>query len=178
MREDSTGFGPLPVLSTENQEEYRTLFAEFVTRLKPRDVIEMQLVAYLVYTAWLMQRYARHQTLAVERYHAENEIKHSQEHAPTELEHNRALEKSAAFQDQLDKWLKNAATRFGDTLQVFEYYRNDLSQKLRQVAAQILKAEFKDVEQRLKQSEAPPLVPGDETVPTEKGIQPEIKNEE
>jgi hypothetical protein len=163
------------VLSSEKQEDYAALFADFVTRLNPRDAIEMQLVAYLVYAAWLI-KHTRHQKLTVERY--EGEIKQIQDRMPSELEHNCALEKSAAFRDQLDKWLKNAPARFEDTLQVFEYYRNELGQKLRQVTAQILTAEFKDVVRRLEQTgDAPPLVPGDEMM-TKEGIQPEIKSEE
>ena len=82
---------------------------------------------------------------------------------PTELEHNRALEQGSAFQEQLDKWLTTAMVRFNKTLELFEHYREGLGQRLRQVADQIIDAEYKEVEADREQVPAPPLVPSNQT---------------
>ena len=82
---------------------------------------------------------------------------------PTELEHNRALEQGSAFQEQLDRWLTTAMVRFNKTLELFEHYREGLGQRLRQVADQIIDAEYKEVEADRQQVPAPPLVPSDQT---------------
>ena len=81
---------------------------------------------------------------------------------PTELEHNRALEQGGAFQEQLDKWLTAAMVRFNKTLELFEHYREGLGQRLRQVADQIIDAEYKEVEADREQIAVPPLVPSDQ----------------
>ena len=82
---------------------------------------------------------------------------------PTELEHNRALEQGSVFQEQLDRWLTTAMVRFNKTLELFEHYHEGLGQRLRQVADQIIDADYKEVEADRGQVAAPPLVPLDQT---------------
>ena len=81
------------------------------------------------------------------------------------LERNphRALEQGSVFQEQLDKWLTTATVRFYKTLELFEHYREGLGQRLRQVADQIIDAEYKEVDTDRAQVPAPPLVPSDQT---------------
>ena len=80
---------------------------------------------------------------------------------PAELEHNHALEQGSAFQEQLDKWRTTAMARFYKTVELFEHYREGLGQRLRQVADQIIDAEYKEVEADREQP-APPLVPSNQ----------------
>jgi len=82
---------------------------------------------------------------------------------PAELEHNHALEQGSAFQEQLDKWRTTAMARFYKTVELFEHYRQGLGQRLRQVADQIIDAEYKEVDADCAQVPAPPLAPSDQT---------------
>jgi hypothetical protein len=53
--------------------------------------------------------------------------------------------------------------RFNKTLELFEHYREGLGQRLRQVADQIIDAEYKEVEADRDQVPAPSLVPSNQT---------------
>ena len=92
-----------------------------------------------------------------------NDVHEIADRRPAELEHNRALEQGSAFQEQLDKWLTTAMVRFNKTLELFEHYREGLGQRLRQVADQIIDAEYKEVDADCAQVPAPPLAPSDQT---------------
>ena len=59
--------GPPPVLCTEDRELYEKIRARFMACLAPADVLEWHLVSRLIDEAWFIKRYARHQTVAVER---------------------------------------------------------------------------------------------------------------
>ena len=146
-------FGAAPVLRTERQADYEALVTGLVAHLKPKDVIEAYLAVSSAETLWLRKRYTRFQTVAVERRRQQSidyqvrrlkvqaarqgcvsteladldkEAKEILNRAPTEMEYVRALEKSAAFQDQLEKRLKNEIGQFEHTLDLFEYYREGL----------------------------------------------------
>ena len=90
-----------------------------------------------------------------------NDVDEIVDRRPAELEHNRALEQGSAFQEQLDRWLTTAMVRFNKILELFEHYREGLGQRLRQVADQIIDAEYKEVEADREQP-APPLVPSNQ----------------
>jgi hypothetical protein len=92
-----------------------------------------------------------------------NDVDEIADRRPAELEHNRALEQGSAFQELLDKWLTTAMVRFNKTLELLEHYREGLGQRLRQVADQIIDAEYKEVAPSSEQIAAPPLVPPDQT---------------
>jgi hypothetical protein len=92
-----------------------------------------------------------------------NDVHEIADRRPAELEHNRALEQGSAFQEQLDKWLTTAMVRFNKTFELFEHYREGLGQRLRQVADQIIDADYNEIAPRSEQITAPPLVPSDQT---------------
>jgi hypothetical protein len=174
-----------PVLGTEKQEHYEALVAALVTHLNPKDVIEVHLVESLADSISLIKRYTRFQTVAVERRRQQSidyqvrrlkvqaarqgcvsteladldkEAKEILNRAPTEMEYVRALEKSAAFQDQLEKRLKNEIGQFEHTLDFFEYYREGLGKRLQEASEKILEPNH-EAAARLEQSELPNLVP-------------------
>jgi hypothetical protein len=64
--------GPAPVLRTEDPELYDKFRAYFMGCLAPEDVVQWYLVDRLVENAWLIKRYSRHQTLAVERWYRQS----------------------------------------------------------------------------------------------------------
>ncbi len=81
---------------------------------------------------------------------------------PTELQHNRALEKSLAFQEQLDKLIVSANKRFNETLELLEHYREGLGQRLKQAAEELFKdGDSEQTEKPLRQTESPSIVPPD-----------------
>jgi hypothetical protein len=59
--------GQPPVLRTEDAEFYHKIRARFMACFSPEDVIQWWLVDRLVDDAWLIKRYSRHHTVAVER---------------------------------------------------------------------------------------------------------------
>jgi hypothetical protein len=69
------------------------------------------------------------------------------ERTPTELEHNRALEKDILFIEQLDVLLSRARAWRNDSLKLLEHYRKGSEQLLSKVTAQVLYAEFEEVEE-------------------------------
>ena len=64
--------GPPPVLRTEDPKLYDKFRAYFMDCLAPEDVVQWYLVDRLVENAWLIKRYSRHQTLAVERWYRQS----------------------------------------------------------------------------------------------------------
>lgn len=152
-QEELKNFDPPLVLSTDNQHQYGVIFKEFVTWLKPKNVIQMQVVAYLAYIAWLVKCSSSESAEMGPPLDRPDKMKVIQHRTATDPKDIRTLDKSAALQNQLNKWLQNGAAGFEDTLQLFECYCNELSQKLRQITAQILGAEFKAVKRRLQEGE-------------------------
>lgn len=64
--------GQPPVLRTEDAELYDKIRTRFMACFKPEDAMQWWLVDRLVDTAWLIKRYSRHQTVAVERWYQQN----------------------------------------------------------------------------------------------------------
>jgi len=64
--------GPPPILRTEDPELYDKIRAYFMDCLAPEDAVQWYLVDRLVENAWLIKRYSRHQTLAVERWYRQS----------------------------------------------------------------------------------------------------------
>jgi hypothetical protein len=58
--------GAPPVLSSENLENYTGLWLKRVEEHRPCDLTELGLVRQMVDEEWTIQRYRRHQTLAIE----------------------------------------------------------------------------------------------------------------
>jgi hypothetical protein len=61
--------GAPPVLRTEDAELYHQIRAYFMECFTPQDIVQWYLVDRLVESAWLIKRYSRHQTVAVERWY-------------------------------------------------------------------------------------------------------------
>jgi hypothetical protein len=64
--------GPPPVLRTEDAELYDQIRAYFLDCFTPEDIVQWYLVDRLVDSAWLVKRYSRHQTVAVERWYRQS----------------------------------------------------------------------------------------------------------
>jgi hypothetical protein len=69
---------------------------------------------------------------------------------PTELEHNLGLEKTAQFQEQLDRLLNSATRRRNDAYHLLEIYRAGLGQAVQETADKILDAEFAEIKEEAK----------------------------
>jgi hypothetical protein len=63
---------PPPVLRTEDAELYGQVRTYFLDCFTPEDIMQWYLVDRLVDSAWLIKRYSRHQTVAVERWHRQS----------------------------------------------------------------------------------------------------------
>jgi hypothetical protein len=75
------------------------------------------------------------------------------------MEYVRAVEKNAAYQDQLEKRFRNAIAQFEHILDLLEYYRHGSDKRVREAADPILESNLPG---RLEPSEAPELVPEDD----------------
>ena len=64
--------GPPPVLRSEDAELYDQIRACFLDCFAPEDIVQWYLVDRLVESAWLVKRYSRHQTVAVERWYRQS----------------------------------------------------------------------------------------------------------
>ena len=61
-------FGPAPVLSTEDVAHFETIFDRVVECLDPRNMVELMYIRHFVCASWLVERYTRHGTVAIERH--------------------------------------------------------------------------------------------------------------
>src|SRR2546423_7574348 len=64
-------FGPPPVLSTEQPEQFEELFRRMIACLKPRDTVELILIRHFVYAVWEIERLTRYGTVSIERWYRE-----------------------------------------------------------------------------------------------------------
>jgi hypothetical protein len=64
--------GPPPVLASESLEHYQELFERVMAALKPKDIVEQILIRDFVHASWLVARFTRHGTVAVERWFHES----------------------------------------------------------------------------------------------------------
>jgi len=77
--------------------------------------------------------------------------------AADELDHAKALQSGIDYFEQLDRLMSVQVARRNDVIEQIEFYRRGLGQHLRQIADDIIDAEFSETK-----LEAPPLVgPGD-----------------
>jgi hypothetical protein len=58
--------GPPPVLSTEDPKAYGEIKARLFQSIAPRDFVEQLLINEVAECTWLIKRYTRHMTLAIE----------------------------------------------------------------------------------------------------------------
>lgn len=59
--------GPPPVLSSEHANSYKELLARLTDCLAPKDFVEQLLIKQLADSIWEVNRYRRHEVLAIER---------------------------------------------------------------------------------------------------------------
>jgi hypothetical protein len=59
--------GPAPVLSTEHVAQFDTIFDRVTDCLDPRNMVELIYIRHFVCASWLVARYTRHGTVAIER---------------------------------------------------------------------------------------------------------------
>ena len=64
-------FGPAPVLSSEDVAHFETIFDRVVECLDPRNMVELMYIRHFVCASWLVDRYTRHGTVAIERRFAQ-----------------------------------------------------------------------------------------------------------
>ena len=64
--------GPPPVLRSEASELYDRIRAYFLDCFTPEDIVQWYLIDRLVESAWLVKRYSRHQSVAVERWYRQS----------------------------------------------------------------------------------------------------------
>jgi hypothetical protein len=57
-----------PVLRSEDEKLYDKIHEHYMRHFKPADVVAWSLVIRLIHSSWLIMRYTRHQTVAVERW--------------------------------------------------------------------------------------------------------------
>jgi hypothetical protein len=65
-------FGKPPVLSSEDEKQFAELFHQVADCVKPRNMVEMIYLWHLVCGTWLINRYMRHMTVAIERFAKQN----------------------------------------------------------------------------------------------------------
>lgn len=59
--------GPPPILSTEDQKDFEEVFRLVAQCVKPRNMVEVIYLWHFVCASWLIKRYGRHATVAIER---------------------------------------------------------------------------------------------------------------
>ena len=65
-------FGKPPVLSSEDEKQFSELFHHVADCVKPQNMVEIIFLWHLVCATWLINRYMRHETLAIERFANQN----------------------------------------------------------------------------------------------------------
>jgi len=65
-------FGTPPVLSSEDKAKFTELFHHVVDCVKPLNIVEMIYLWHFVCATWLINRYSRHMTVAIERFAEQN----------------------------------------------------------------------------------------------------------
>jgi hypothetical protein len=203
-------FGPPPVLSTEDEKQFTQIFDRVIECLKAADMVELIDIRHYTYATWMIERFTRHATVAIDRGYRQilefqaqqmkqqkvrkewqvkdkaeqigakrsdighlvvledsiiesvSDIDELFERKDKELLHNRALEKGILFQEQLDRLIASQTARQHAALRQLEVYRAGLGQKVREATAQIIDAEYKEVDNGSEQTAAPSLVPSQE----------------
>jgi len=65
-------FGKPPVLSSEDEKQFTELFHHVADCVKPQNMVEMIYLWHPVCATWLINRYMRHMTVAIERFAKQN----------------------------------------------------------------------------------------------------------
>jgi hypothetical protein len=65
-------FGKPPVLSSEDEKQFSELFHHVADCVKPQNMVEMIYLWHFDCATWLINRYTRHMTVAIERFAKQN----------------------------------------------------------------------------------------------------------
>jgi hypothetical protein len=157
---------PPPVLSTEDKRSFEQILDKVTECVAPQNIIEWMCVRHYVCASWLIERYMRHSTLAIERLVLEQREYSTQRarrrRAATEREHNRVLEQSILFQERLNALIVLQTKMRNDALQQLELYRAGLGQLTKEVTNKTIETECKEIsESRL--TEVPSIAPAQES---------------
>ncbi len=63
-----TLFGPPPVLSTEDRQNFEEILDRVIKCLRVQNIVEMRHIWNFVCASWLIDRYTRHGTIAIDRH--------------------------------------------------------------------------------------------------------------
>ena len=107
-------FGKPPVLSSENENQFTELLHHLADCVKPQDVVEILYLWHFACAAWLINRYMRHLTVAIERFAKQNREFRAQR---TKLREQR---QSAQVSREIDKLTESPA----DVAQLVQLERN------------------------------------------------------
>ena len=66
-------FGPLPVLTSEDTEQFQEIFNRVIACLAPRDMIDLMFIRDYVFKAWHINRLRRHGVVAIERWYRQSQ---------------------------------------------------------------------------------------------------------
>jgi hypothetical protein len=65
-------FGKPPVLSSEDEKHFTELFRQVADCVQPQNMVEMIYLWHFICATWLINRYMRHLTVAIERFAKQN----------------------------------------------------------------------------------------------------------
>jgi biopolymer transport protein ExbB/TolQ len=65
-------FGKPPVLSSEDEKQFGETFHQVAECVQPKDMVEMIYLWHFVCASWIIWRYIRHSTVAIERFAKQN----------------------------------------------------------------------------------------------------------
>jgi hypothetical protein len=120
-------FGKPPVLSSEDEKQFTELFHRVADCVRPQNTVEMIYLWHPVCATWLINRYMRHMTVAIERFAKQNrefraqraKLREQRQSAQVSREIDKLTE-SPADLAQLAQLERNLEDMVGDTDAIFE----------------------------------------------------------
>jgi hypothetical protein len=119
-------FGKPPVLSSEDEKQFTELFHHVAHCVKPQNIVEMIYLWHFFCATWLVNRYTRHVTVAIERFAKQNrefraqraKLREQRQSAQVSREIGKLTE-SPADVAQLAQLERNFEDMVGDTDAIF-----------------------------------------------------------
>ncbi len=84
--------GEAPILSTESRNRFERVFDLVTAALKPKDFLECQLTREYTYNSWLIERFTRHQAIAIEQRVKLNRAQQAERKQTVEAKKQKAAE--------------------------------------------------------------------------------------
>ncbi len=88
-------FGPPPVLSTEDPKLFQAILDQVLAALHCYDGVDMLLIRHFVYASWKIERYIRHDTIAIERRYRQ-QLEFQAQRISDQHAHNEAAKRAIA----------------------------------------------------------------------------------